>query len=238
MNLSQLQAAVQAKGYTTDTAAQQTQFINETYREICGMSRWKFLEAEDSSLITIVGQPNYSLTSTLNGGINLNGGNWRNLDSIRIQTQETPIPSSMTNLQYKSPEGPDGFFEYQHIDRNNSTPFHWTFFQQQLWFYPHPDMQYIVRIHYIQEPPDLSAPSDVPILPIQYHDVLVWGAVESMAFRERDWLGRQFAQQKKEEFLRRLQEEYWIQQRQTSSHVRKSGYWETNMPYPFVHEGF
>jgi hypothetical protein len=232
MNLTALQAAIQAKGYGTDTAAQQILFINEVYREVCGLNRWKFLEGQDTSLTTIVSQQAYNLSSTAGGGINLNGGAWRNLDAVRIEI--APL-IEYNNLKYKQPEE---FMELWEIDRDVSTPYYWTFYTQQLWLYPVPDNAYTVRIDYIIEPPDLSLGTDVPLIPTQYHDILVWGAVENMAYRERDWLGRQFAEQKKAKMIQQLEEEYWIQQRQTSNQVRRSGYWDVQMPYPFIHDGF
>jgi hypothetical protein len=222
MTLAQLQAAIQAKGYTTDTATQQIAFLNEIYREVCGMNRWPFLEAQDSSLSTAVGTSAYTLPFA----------NWRNIDAVRI---EIAALQQYDNLRYC---GVQEFREMEHIDRDTSTPFYWTFYANQLHFYPVPDSVYTVRIDYIVEPADLAAAGDVPVLPTQYHDVLVWGAIESLAFRERDWLGRQFAQSKKEEMLKRLEEEYLLRQRQTGSQVKKSGYWDTQLPYPFVHSGF
>ncbi len=222
MNLTALQAAIQAKGYTADTAAQQLIFLNEVYHEICGMDRWPFLEAQDKTLVTVAGTTAYTLPMAT----------WRNLDAVRI---EITAMQQYDNLQYKEPQE---FRDNEHMDRDQSTPFYWSFFDQQLHFFPPPDGAYTVTIDYITNPPDLAIGSDVPVLPVIYHDVLVWGAIESLAYRERDWLGRQFAQGKKEELLRRMQEEYLVRQRQTSSQVARSGYWDTQLPYPFSQSGF
>lgn len=222
MNLSQLQAAVQAKGYATDTAAQQILFINEVYREVTGEMRWPFLEAQDSTLVTTAGVNAYTLPMA----------NWRNLDAVRLQI--TGI-QQYVNLQY---EDPQAFRDMENVDRDTATPVFWTFYANQLHFYPYPDSAYTVVIDYILEPADLAASTDVPVLPLPYHDILVWGAVENLAYRERDWLGRQFAQGKKEELLRRMTEEYLIRQRQTSTHIKKTGYWDTQLPFPFSMRGF
>lgn len=221
MNLAALQAAVQAKGYGTDTAAQQLLFLNEVYREVHGMMRWPFLEAQDSSLVTVTGTNSYTLPMA----------NWRNLDAVRIQISAF---QQFNNLSYL---GMQDFRDLEHVDRDVTTPFYWTFYANQLHFFPVPDGTYTVVIDYIIEPPDLAAAGDVPVLPLPYHDILVWGAVESLCFRERDWLGRDFAQQKKEALLKRMSEEYLMRQRQTSSHVKKSGYWDTQLPFPFSSTG-
>lgn len=222
MNLAGLQAAIQAKGYGTDLAAQQVLFLNEVYREVHGMMRWPFLEAQDSSLVTITGTSAYTLPMA----------NWRNLDAVRIQIAAF---QQFNNLEYR---GMQEFRDLEHVDRDVTTPCYWTFYSNQLHFFPVPDAVYTVVIDYIIEPPDLSAAGDVPVLPLPYHDILVWGAIESLAYRERDWLGREFAGQKKETLLKRMSEEYLTRQRQTSSHVKKSGYWSTQQPFPFSQSGF
>lgn len=223
MNLTALQAAIQAKGYTTDTASLQIQFINEVYREICGIQRWPFLEAQDTSISTVAGTTGYSVA-----GI----ANLREIDAVRI---EVTALQQYDTLNYMDPQE---FRDMEHIDRDQSTPFFWTFINQTLRFYPVPDQVYTVTIDYVLAPADLAVGSDVPLLPSVYHDVLVWGAIESLAFRERDWLGRQFAQGKKEEMLKHMAEEFAVRQRQTASHVKKSGYWNTQLPYPFSTSGF
>lgn len=222
MNLGQLQAAIQAKGYAADTAAQQILFLNEVYREIHGKERWPFLEAQDSSLVTAAGTNAYTLPMS----------NWRNLDAVRLQIAGL---QEYVNLRYAEPQD---FRDMEHIDRDTATPVFWTFYANQLHLYPYPDSVYTIVIDYIVEPADLASAGDVPVLPLPYHDILVWGAVESLCFRERDWLGRQFAEQKKEVLLRQMEEEYLVRQRQTSSHVKKSGYWDTQLPYPFSMRGF
>lgn len=221
MNLAALQAAIQAKGYGTDTAAQQLLFLNEVYREVHGMMRWPFLEAQDTSLVTIAGTNAYTLPMA----------NWRNLDAVRLQ--QTAI-QNYQNLEFLQTQD---FRDLENVDRDTTTPCYWTFYANQLHLYPVPDGVYTAVIDYIIEPPDLAAPTDIPVLPLPYHDILVWGAVESLCFRERDWLGRDFAQQKKETLLKRMSEEYLTRQRQTSSHVKKSGYWETQEPFPFSMSG-
>lgn len=223
MNLTQLQAALEARGYGTDTAVQQTSFINEVYREICGMQRWPFLEKQDTSVVTAVNVAGYSLAGITD---------LRSIDAVRI---EVTANQEYYDLEYMDPQP---FRDMEHLDRDVATPFYWTFINNTLRFYPTPDQAYTVRIDYIMQPADLVAAADTPVLPAAYHDVLVWGAIESMAFRQRDWIGIQNAQQRKEMLLKRMEEEFFLRQRQTSSHVKSSGYWNTKRPFPFAHAGW
>ena len=220
MQLSDIQARIQAHGYGADTAAQQLEFINDTYHEINGMHRWPFLEAQDSTLTTTSGTNGYNLPTAVASG--------RNLDAVRLQIAAT---QEYINLEYEQPQR---FRDKENIDTEIGSPFLWTYINQQLRFYPVPDDSYTVIIDYVIQPADLAAPTDVPVWPSTYDDVLVWGAIRSLAVRERDWLGRQFAQTEFEQRLTRMEQEYMVRQRQSSSHVLKSGHWNTSMPFPFV----
>lgn len=210
MNLSQLQTAIQAYGYGPDTAAQQTVFINATYREVHSKNRWPFLEANDNTTFsTVVGQ-NIIDISALGGSTP-----WRNIDAVRVQSDGTA--NSGQDMDYLQPQDmrsrETDYSDYPGKPRN------WTIIDQKLHLWPIPDMVYTLSIDYIIEPPDLVNPTDTPILPIPYHDVLVFGALKQIAMRERDlWSIGNYGQ----EYQRRLQEfeeEYFLRQRQTSSTV-------------------
>jgi hypothetical protein len=222
MNLGQIRTDVQAHGYGVDTAAFQTAFINSTYRWVHGKLRWPFLETQDTTLNTVAGTSSYALPMTA----------WRNLDAVRLQNVAV---QQYVNLEYKPPQD---FRDFENMDRDMSTPCYWTMYASQVHFWPVPDGVYNVVIDYIIEPPDLVADIDVPVLPLPYHDILTWGAIEKMAYRERDWLGRQFAQTEKMALMTVMEEEYLLRQRQSGSHVKKSGFYETGYPYPFSMIGF
>lgn len=223
MNLSELQQAIQDEGYGSDTAAQQIGFINATYREIHGRMRWPFLEAIDNTLVTAAGTLSYNFPMA----------NWRNVDAVRIAQ---PAQQNFVMIEYKEPQ--DLFDQLQVDQVSTATPRYWTKYANQLWFYPIPDGPYNVTIYYIQEPADLAAPTDVPLVPIAYHDAIVAGAICRSAFRERDWIGLELWTQKYEQLVTRLIEEYLVTQRQTSSQVKDSGYWNTEINYPLSSTGF
>ena len=211
MNLAQLQAAVQSYGYGTDTAAQQIVFINAAYREVHGANRWPFLEAYDTTLSTVAGNGVVSLTT-------LGNGTWRNLDGVRLETAGQA--NSGVNLDYLQPQDMRNF--ETGYSNPVTTPNSWSVIDQNLHLWPIPDAVYQIDIDYIIEPPDLSSPTDVPVLPIPYHDVIVFGALKQIAMRERDlWsignYGNEFQQR-----LQKMEEEYFLRQRQTSSTVRNN----------------
>lgn len=225
MNLTALLASIQAKGYPSDAAsvAWQTIALNSVYRTICGSDRWPFMEKQDASLSTTINVPGYDISSI---------ASWLFLDAVRI---EDDVALQYYNIDYCEPQE---FRDLENVDRDYATPEYWTFINQQLRFYPVPDQTYTIRIDYIAQPADLAAGSDVPVIPVIYHDLLVWGAIAEIAYRERDWLGRQFAQQEQQLRYKQMQEEYLLRQRQTSSHVKKSGWWGSQNAYPYAKMGW
>jgi hypothetical protein len=217
MNLSQLQAAIQAHGHDASTDAEQLQFLNDTYREVHSKGRWEFLEAQDSSMSTVVGTNIYAWPMT----------NFRNVDAVRLTSTDT---DQNTNLEYMAKQD---FRDKENIDLERSTPEYWTQIAGELHLWPYPDSVYTVVIDYIIEPPDLVNPSDIPIIPTAYHDVLVWGALRSMAYRDRDVYSFMNSSGQYESRLLRMQDEYRVMQRQTSSHVRKSGFYDSGYPWMY-----
>lgn len=208
MNLGQLRTAIQAKGYATDTAAQQTEAINSVYRELTGMRRWSWLEAQSTGKTTTAGQ-SYVTTTNLSGEL----PNFGVVDAIRLSYGDDNY-----NLDYLPVQE---LRDLLHIDEATGVPQYWTYAKGQFTFYPIPDKAYTVVIDYIKDPDDLSADGDVPILPITHHDILVWGAIKELAFRQRDWNGFNAANGEFETRLQRLQKSEGIRQRQRPGHVRR-----------------
>jgi hypothetical protein len=223
VNVGEIQQLIQDHGYGADTVTQQLNFINATYREIHSARRWPFLEAIDTSLTTSTAVNGYTPLMT----------SWRNLDAVRLVY--TPDEQQNVPLDYKPPQE---LFDLLHVDPNTATPRYWTMYASELWFYPTPDQTYTVKIYYIQEPDDLVAPNDVPVIPVAYHDAIVSGAICRSAFRQRDWIGLELWTAKYAKDMQNLEEEYLIRQRQSSSEVKKSGYWDTFVNYPFTSTGF
>lgn len=223
MNLGQLRTAIQDHGYGTDTVSQQNDFINMTYREIHSKERWPFLETINQAQATTQGTPNYTPPMT----------NWRNIDAVRI---DLPSSGGYYDIKYADPQR---FMDKLHRDPlTTATPELWTFYAQQVWFYPTPDNAYRISYYYIQEPVDLAADGDVPLIPIAFHDAIVAGAIQRMCVRQRDYINQELWTQKYETLVKRLEEEYKLTQRQTSSEVLRSGWWSTRVPFPMTSTGF
>lgn len=222
MQLSEILANLQALGYDTDTEAQQIIFINDTYREVNGKQRWPWHEKFDNSLSTSYNQNIYSLASLTD---------LRSIDAVRLE--QTAFQNYL-NLDYTEPQE---MRRHEHMDRLPAPPSKWSIIDENLHLWPYPDGTYTIDIDYIITPPELLLPTDTSVWPDDYDDILVWGAVRSIAYRERDWLGRNFAQQEFETRLIRMQQEVQVRQRQTDSHVKR-GHWIQSAPLPWYPYGW
>jgi len=209
MNLGQLRTALQARGYATDTATQQTELINAVYREVSGYRRWDWLQAAGGST-TVVGQDTVST-----GGIT----NLVSIDTVRVL-----FGTSYYDLEYLTPTE---FDTRAYVDRDVGTPQYWTYQKGDLYLWPRPDKVYQVDINYIKDPPDLTADADTPLFPATYHDLLVWGALRDIAHRERDWAASDHANARFETLLARMTAAHGMKQRQAPRQVRRSDFWST-----------
>lgn len=55
---------------------------------------------------------------------------------------------------------------------------------QALWFYPVPDAAYTVHLRFTVKPTALTVDGSTPDMPSNFHDILVWGAVERWAYHQ------------------------------------------------------
>jgi hypothetical protein len=214
VTLNDLVNAVQAKGYSftnsvTDPLHPAVIALNSTYRTVLGTQRWPFQEKQSRAITTVYNVPAYSLSMI---------PDFIHMDAVRI---EDDVALAYYEIDNKEPQD---FRDIAHIDRTPATPQYWTQLDGSIVFYPIPDQVYQVVVDYIYRPPDLAAATDVPVFPDVYHDVLVWGAVRELAYREHDWLGRNFAEQEFNDRFIKMKEEYLLRQRQNASHVKRSGY--------------
>lgn len=208
MNLGQLRTELQTKGYGTDTATAQTSMLNSVYRRIAGRHRWPWLEKENVALSTTASDPDYSL-STITDLLHI--------DAVRIE-----FGTSYPKIEYMEPQD---FSDLEHEDRVNGEPIFWTYMNSELRLWPTPDKAYSLTIDYIRRPTDLSLDADEPAFDAIYHDILVWGAAAQMAYRERDWSAKNFADAEYDQRFREMERAYGVKQRQNSSRVKRSDFW-------------
>lgn len=213
--LAQLRTRLQARGYATDTATPQTEMINSVYRYIIGLRRWPFLEvANDTSITTTVDDGIYDLTTITD---------LLHVDAVRAEIN--------TNEFYPMQHKPyQEFRSFQHGHRENGSPVYWTRTADNLHIWPEPDRAYTLNIDYIKDPVDLTTDADTIVIPDAYADVLVWGPIQDLTYRERDPEGYAMAQDKFGAILLEMMHQYGVRQRQSSDQVRYSGTYDHLSP--------
>lgn len=199
--------SVQAKGYSLDTApAVQNSMINSIYRRIIGERRWWFLRYPDNqSLTTTPGDPEVPLF--IDGLLHI--------DAIRLSSG-----SERYEVDYADPQD---LRTAEHLDDATGPPEFWSRFGSIVRLYPTPDKAYTVHTDYVIDPDDLVNDSDVSVIPLAYLDVLVWGAIKDLTFRERDMDGYSVASNEYETILRAMRHQDGLVQRQSPSTVTKTG---------------
>ncbi len=208
-SLQTLRTAIQQRGYSTDSADAQNEMINSYYRRVIGMRRWPFLEAS-GTFPTVVGTGTYNMPALLP-------------DLLHIRAVRAEIGTKYPALTYRDQED---FRDYEHADRSNGSPMYWTRIGNAIRLWPKPDRVYTITVDYVKDAPDLVGDSDVTQIPSAYQDVLVWGPIIDLAYRERDYAGMKEARANYQSLVNDMINEYGLRQQQTSSEVASSGYWD------------
>lgn len=166
--LTQYQATMTAKGYDAVNATFVTTAINAARREIVAQRPWTFLELENTSLVTVVGNPLVSIAAVTN---------FAHPDSVRLSFGTEDYPIDFLD--------PQAFKDGQQGSRYSSIPSYWTFYGGGLMFDPRPDKAYTISFDYLTLAVDLVAGSDVCIIPAIHQDVVGWAAAKHLAYRQR-----------------------------------------------------
>lgn len=200
-----LQTAIQAQGYGTDSATAQAEAIKGVWRRVLGMRRWPFLEASATTTAT-VGSETVSLASMTDlarpEAIRLTSGTegWGDLEYVERGRLRNWLAS----------------------DLDQATPTCWTFHAGAILLYPRPERAYTVTVDYKKRP---TYSSVAIVFPEEYQDVLVWGAIARMAFRQREYNAAGYAEAQYKDHLGEMVADYGIEQRQASRQVGHSDVW-------------
>ncbi len=136
--------------------------INGAIREISSTRDWEWLKAVDATnILTILGQSDYTPPS-----------NWRRTIGITLNdSRDVPArtPREINSRQFES--GPVEFF---------------TIEAGVLRFSPKPDLIEKIRHVYLRAETALDTGSDTPLIPDNYIDLAIWGAVYRVHIRLKD----------------------------------------------------
>lgn len=205
---------VQALGYATDTEASQLLALNMLHKRILNFRRWSFLFSTSSTKTLTVGNGTLSIEAL---------AATKRIDAVRLELSPSTF-ISLDNLPIQEMR------EFEHVERLTGTPEFWAREGTTLHFWPIPDLAYTVVQDFIENPIELTTGSAEVQIPDSHADILVWGTLMGMTFRERDWDGHNFARQMYSELLAEMSAQYGMTDRQTAKHVTASGFYDVYDP--------
>lgn len=199
-------ALVQSKGYATDTAVAQGLSVQSAWRRTIGKRRWPFLEAT-AGVTATAGTETVAIAGIADLG---------RVEAVRLSqgTETFASPAFVERGRLR---------DWLASDVDRSTPTCWTLHAGTLLLYPRPDRAYTVTIDYKRRP--TYDPLDI-LFPDDYIDVLAWGTVSEMAFRQRDYNAATYAEGQYADRAREMAWDFGIEQRQGSREVGHSDVWD------------
>lgn len=205
MNLAEIRNTIQAHGYSPDTTAAQNVLVNQIYREVLNHRRWPWLR-RTAVLPLSAGSTALDLSTLVN---------LRDVDAIHLGGLQDPLALDLEDLRSQRP-----------VFTANGCPRAWARFGSSLEILPAADRDYDVTVDYIYSPPPLVDDADVPVIPAEHHDILVYGAISRLGIRERDTNVRQLLREDYISALAALRSAAGFEQRQTSRQVGQSGIYD------------
>lgn len=208
MDLTELIANVNDLGYE-QLDGRATSALNRVYRRVLGMRRWDFLELQTTDTLN-AGENTLTLPAEL-----------KRVDAIELKD----VSGNSIDFEFRPYQQ---FREAAKWDIERGVPRWWTERGGVVHVWPSADATYTATIDYIRHAPAaLSGPSDEPILPPEYHDVLVYGAAAELAARERDWSSYSVFAGIHTTRLMEMTAEHGVRQRQNARHVTRSKFWSS-----------
>lgn len=208
MTVAELRELIRARGFEADTATQQLAFLSTVERRLAARPhRWSWTLAT-GAIALVAGTAAYALP----------------VGTVQVESIRYAIGATAYELEWMDPDeirsriansagrgGPAAFWS-----RTGPTT---------VTFWPAPDRAGSATVVYRRRPPVLTGDADSPILPEAYQDILVVGACELMAQRERQWESAGAFAREREELTRALVVDDVIDQRQTPMTIGRSGFY-------------
>jgi hypothetical protein len=204
--IGDIQAQVQARGYGSDTAAQQLTAAQAMLRRLYTLRRWAFMESTTAAAAT------YNVpTVAYPAGVD-------RIDAVRLS-----FGTTYTDLDFMSQEDLRALY---HVDRVPDEPQFWTIDRGEaaIMLYPAPNKAYTVNFDTLLK---ATIPADevtnVPYLPDEFQDIAVAGVCAEIAARQRDWNAVNYWRDQYQTLLTEATKSYAVTQRQSA---REVGHWD------------
>lgn len=165
--VADLKAGIRARGYATDTAAEQLIMLNAAERDILGDHRWDFMLGT-ATFPLVIGTAAYTLGTPVH---HIEAASLVDASGGRLLFARASADEYDASLQWDTSPGQG--YRWVMLRPNVVTVF------------PTPTITGTVSLRTIVLPTAMSSDSDVPSIPVQYRDVLVAAVCELLAMRER-----------------------------------------------------
>lgn len=210
LTLGELRGELQDLGYAMESVPDaQNRALNAVQRRVFGLRRWKF--AEDTDTLTLNAA---AVAIDISAEIT-----WSGIDALRLFDGTEEL-----EWEYLEPEE----FRRRQWEYGTETgrPLWWTYYSDLIRVLPAADKQYAIEVDVILAPTTMMTDNDRSLVPARFSGVLVWGAIERLAARERDWeqaarAGRQFALE-----VNAMITAGQVHQRQNATHVPRAKSWD------------
>lgn len=186
MDLTGLITGVKAFGYGNEDDDVITSFINMSYQDVVGRHRWRFNEST-AIVTTTSGVATNAVPTSLY------------LGALRSLTDGVPNPVFVDNKS----EIDDAHLYPQNVNRT-STPRLYTIVGSLIYWYPVPNAAITYRLYIWTAPTLLSNGSDTPIIPANFHQVLIEGALMHIASRDHNPSRMQEHERRYEELIQQM----------------------------------
>lgn len=201
-------SAVQALGYGTDTKTAQLTMLNQVQRRILNARRWTFALSAVTKTAT-AGQETVTFDTL---------ATTQRIDAVRLLG--TAGVSEPFQLEYVDAST---IRQMLHDERATGTPKYWSRRGQAILLFPIPDAAYQLTIDTVANPTNAGTEADPVIIPDSHIDILIYGVIMQLTYRERDWEGHNYARQLYAELFTEMIGQYGMAQRQQATHVVSSG---------------
>lgn len=224
MDFAELKTLLRALGYGSADDTIQGLMVNEAYRRVGRRRAWSWLRAE-ASLVLTPGTSEYTWTDF---GIDQP----RRLESARLI--DTNLFDEPQPLKWLEPQS------YSNLRGDPSTVWTTVEWDEPEWWtrtgstgiglwYP-PDSGYTLSLAFFENVPTLTD-GDTPVMPSDYHDVIVYEAAYWMAMRQRDQIAITEMRAERDSVLAQLEAEDSVAQLQTTEHMGGKEIWESMERY-------
>lgn len=206
-------ASLQSLGYDSSPSAVLLDAVNQSYQRIVRVRRWDWLAEQYNSAGTI-GAGGSNLTLALPEAVTI--------DAVRL----TPTAASGERLALTYMD-PQVLKDELHANTGDyAVPEYWSYYDNTVWVFPAADQAYTVSLDVAGGTTYTYAAGQTTNLPPQFYDVLLWGAVVALAFRQRDYGGLAYAESQFNSRLGDMVRQHGVKGRQGGLEVGRHSVWD------------